>query len=195
MRENFKFKHGFKKQSEDKAKEFRVALKKEIHEPLPAAMLAEYLELDIKTPIEIFGGAGDALNTLINTDEWSALTLPCKSGRNIIIHNDTHSINRQESNIMHELAHNICGHETSKSQQINGLGLFMREYNEEQEKEAEWLGACLQLPRIALLWALKRNMTQKEISEYYQASEDMVRFRVNTTGVKRQLSYRSKKKY
>jgi Zn-dependent peptidase ImmA (M78 family) len=90
---------------------------------------------------------------------------------------------------MHELAHNICGHETSKSQQINGLGLLLREYNEEQEKEAEWLGSCLQLPRKALVWALNKKMSYEEISEYFQASEDMVRFRINTTGVKKQISY------
>jgi hypothetical protein len=186
---NFKFKRGFKKEAEEKAQQFRVALNREKHEPLPASLLAEHLELEIKTPCEIFGGAGEAFNTLINTNEWSALTLPCKSGNNIIIHNDSHGISRQESNIMHELAHNICGHKTCKNQQINGLGLLMREYNEEQEKEAEWLGSCLQIPRDALVWALKRNMNQQEISEYYQASEDMVRFRINTTGVKRQISY------
>lgn len=189
MKNNFKFRRGFKKEAEENAEKFRVALNRKPYEPLPAAFLAEHLKLEIKTPKEIFGGSGEALHTLVNTDEWSALTLPCKSGRSIIIHNDSHSLYRQESNLMHELAHNICGHETSKSQQINGLGLLLREYNEEQEKEAEWLGSCLQLPRKALVWALNKKMSYEEISEYFQASEDMVRFRINTTGVKKQISY------
>lgn len=171
------------------AEKFRVDLNRKPYEPLPASLLADHLKLEIVTPKEILGISSEALRTLVNTDEWSALTLPCKSGKSLIIHNDSHSTYRQESNLMHELAHNICGHETSKSQQINGLGLLLREYNEQQEREAEWLGGCLQLPRTALVWALNKKMTYEEISEHFKASDNMVRFRINTTGVKKQIGY------
>jgi Zn-dependent peptidase ImmA (M78 family) len=185
--EDFKFKRGFKAESERKAELFRSVLSIEAHEPLPAALLAEHLGLKIFTAKEIFGQNCTSLRILSNSNEWSALTLPCKSGENIIIHNEYHSRLRQESNLMHELAHNICGHESPSHSRIDGLGLLMRIYKEEQEKEAEWLGGCLQLPRKALSWAiLKRKMNENDISDYYTASIEMVRFRINTTGVMQQ---------
>jgi hypothetical protein len=54
---------------------------------------------------------------------------------------------------------------------------------------ANCLGGCLQLPREALLWALKRGMTKNEIADFYEASIQMVTKRINETGVIRQLSY------
>ena len=121
--------------------------------------------------------------------EWSALTMITESGTRIIIHNITHSPERQQSNLMHELAHIICKHEMPLIGNLNGKSLPVRHYNEEHEAEAEWLGGNLQITRAGLLWALKRKMSTKEIQAYYTASAEMVTFRINTTGVKRQLNY------
>jgi len=186
--DNFKFKRGFKTESENKAESFRKALNIIPHEPLPAISLADYLGLSIFTPSDIFKECSEALFELNLSNEWSALTLPCQSGKSIIIHNGRHSKPRQESNLMHELAHNICGHMTSNQSTLNGIDLLLREYNEEQEKEAEWLGGCLQLPRKALLWAINQKMNEREIAEYYNASLVMVKFRLNITGVKYQVN-------
>jgi len=49
------------------------------------------------------------------------------------------------------------------------------------------LGGCLQIPRPALLWALRRQMTTPEIADHYGASEKMVRYRRNVTGVDAQM--------
>ena len=89
---------------------------------------------------------------------------------------------------MHEIAHVVCNHETPDTSRIDGVDILLRSYNEQQEKEAEWLGGCLQLPREALLWHIKKNHSVKEIAEHFTASEKMVKFRINTTGVKRQSS-------
>lgn len=69
------------------------------------------------------------------------------------------------------------------------MGGFLRNLDVEQENEAEWLGSCLQLPRPALIYSLKRSMTIEQIAEYYNCSNDMVQYRINITGVKKQLSY------
>lgn len=191
MADNFKFKRGFKADSERKADLFRKNLNIESHEPLPAKSLAEHLGLKILTPNDILESNSSNLRILNNSNGWSALTLPCQSGGKIIIHNEYHSIMRQESNIMHELAHNICKHEVQNRTILSEMGILMREFNEEQEREAEWLGSCLQLPRKALEWAiLKMKMQESDISDYYTASIEMVRFRINTTGIAFQLKQR-----
>lgn len=109
------------------------------------------------------------------------------------MHNPTHSDARQQSNIMHELAHIICDHKVDKDKLVNSLSGFLRNYDEIQENEAEWLGACLQLPRQALLYSLKNNLSEDDIALKYCASVEMVRFRINTSGVKNQLRYSRRK--
>ncbi len=182
----FKFTRGFKKQSEEKAIFFRRELGLHPYDPLPAQRLSEYLNIKILTPSEILEKTSDCYKILISSKEWSALTLPCMSGNRIIIHNNKNSKYRQESDLMHELAHVICEHETPDNRRIDGFEILLRNYNEQQEKEAEWLGGCLQLPRDALVWHIKRNLSVKEIAEVFSASQTMVRFRINSTGVNRQ---------
>jgi Zn-dependent peptidase ImmA (M78 family) len=180
---DFKFKRGFKTKSEDIAVQYRSYLNLSAKDPMPAKNLAEHLGIKVLTPHDVFKGNHETLDYLINSEEWSALTLPCKSGDRVIIHNSRHSKARQESNIMHEIAHIICEHKAP----TNNIGIVLRDYNEEQEKEAEWLGGCLQLPREALIWALERKMNNDEIAVFFNASNDMVRFRLNKTGAKLQF--------
>lgn len=182
----FSFNRGFKKQSEEKAIYFRRELGLLPYDPLPAQRLSEYLNIRILTPADILDKTSDSYRILIGSKEWSALTLPCKSGKRIIIHNNKNSRYRQESDLMHELAHVICGHETPERSRIDGVDIMLRTYNEQQEKEAEWLGGCLQLPREALLWHIKKSQSVKEIAEFFSASVTMVRFRINSTGISRQ---------
>jgi Zn-dependent peptidase ImmA (M78 family) len=184
----FKFKRGFKKESEEKAIFFRRELGLQPYDPLPAQRLSEYLNIKILTPAEILEKTSNSYKILMSSKEWSALTLPCISGKRIIIHNNKNSIYRQESDLMHEIAHVVCNHETYESTRIDGVDILLRTFNEQQEKEAEWLGGCLQIPREALLWHIHRNRSVKEIAEFFIASEKMVRFRINSTGVSRQSS-------
>ena len=102
-----------------------------------------------------------------------------------IIHNPTHSLARQESNIMHEVSHAICKHQLKELEYaIKGMVIPLREYDHVQEAEAEHLGACLQLPRTALVHhycILKRS--NEQIAQIFNASKKMVSFRLSVTGV------------
>lgn len=184
----FKFKRGFKTDSEKKSIFFRRELEIQPYDPLPAKKLSEYLNIEILTPVQILDTASDSYKVLMNSKEWSALTIICKSGNRVVIHNSKNSKFRQESDLMHEIAHVICNHETIESNRIDGAEILLRTYDEQQEKEAEWLGGCLQLPREALLWHIKRNRSVKDLAELFSASEKMVKFRLNSTGVKQQSS-------
>lgn len=122
----------------------------------------------------------------IDANSWSGVTLLI-SDQAFIIHNPQHSVRRQESDLMHELAHLRCGHQPVAITSIPGLPFLLREFDAEQEDEATWLGGCLQLPRPALLWAIRRGMDTEQISQYYTASTSLVRFRRGKTGVDRQI--------
>lgn len=89
---------------------------------------------------------------------------------------------------MHELAHILCEHEPSKLVQIDPSIPVLRTFDPVQEDEAIWLGGCLQLPRPALLWAIRRGMDNTAIEKHFCASDDIVRYRRQITGVDRQLS-------
>jgi len=50
------------------------------------------------------------------------------------------------------------------------------------------MGASLQITRQGLLWAIRKQMGNDEIAQHYGASEALVRFRRNLTGVDRQMT-------
>lgn len=188
---NAKFRRGFKAESERKAAHYRSVLELPKHAPLPARDLASLIDVSLKTPNEIPGLSMNALHTLLSkgTDNWSGATIPNGRGGYIVIYNSTESQARQESTLMHELAHIILGHEFSVIGKVNNLNIPLRDYDEIQEMEATWLGACLQLPRNLLLWCCKEKMSQQQIAEYANASKQMVQYRMNVSGVGNQIRY------
>ena len=89
---------------------------------------------------------------------------------------------------MHEIAHVLCEHTPIGLNCAGRLPFFIREYDSEQEEEAAWLGGCLQLPRPALLWAIKRNMTIEAMMQHFCASNELLQYRRRITGVDQQYS-------
>ncbi|WP_051691875.1 ImmA/IrrE family metallo-endopeptidase [Pedobacter borealis] len=183
------FKRGFKTEAEKKSIFFRKELGLKSHDFLCAFKLCDYLSIPILTPNNINGLDRIYLDNLLGkgSEFWSAATIPLSNNEYLIIHNDSHSPARQQSNLMHELAHVILKHTTSESSSISGLGGLLRDFNTEQENEAEWLGASLQLPREALSWCLYKKMTTTQIAAKFSASEIMVNYRINITGVRNQF--------
>lgn len=183
-----KFRRGFKTWAERQGLEYRAALGLRIIDHLPATALATHLKIPVFSPEDLSGLQAKHLKHLLGKgkSQWSALTVPLPEGH-IVIYNPTHSISRQESDLMHELSHILCGHPAPQLQNIPGFPLGLREYDIEKEKEAEWLGGCLQLPRNSLSWALRRGMDHEAISDHFKSSIDMVRFRINMTGLKKQF--------
>lgn len=179
-------KRGFKTQAEKKAIEIRKELGLYASSPLAGETLAKHLGMEIRTPHQINGLTELDFSLLLRTERsaWSAFSLKA-NGKVYIVHNPIHSKARTQSNLMHEISHILCGHEKETITPFGGC--MFRDFNKGQEEEAEWLGGCLQLPRPALLWAVRRGMKNPEIAIYFNASEEMVRFRRNKSGVDRQL--------
>ena len=179
-------KRGFKTQAEQQARDYRQALAIHDSQPLPAKSLAGHLGIHVMTPDEIPGLDSLYSGQLSNRNsKWSAaaVVIP-EQNREFIIYNSAHSRPRQESDIMHEIAHIICKHAAVNSE-INGS---LRSYDKEQEEEARYMGACLQITRVGLLWALRRGMTREQIAKHFLASIDLVRYRQNVPGADKQIA-------
>lgn len=177
--------YGFKAEAERRSLALRKELKLSHKDCLPARDLAKHLNICVINPISIPGMSGNDLCCICAPDSgFSAVTLT-DTIPPIIIYNNSHSIARQESSIMHEIAHLLEKHEPAGFTIIGGQP--MRSFNNQQEEEAEWLGACLQICREGLVWAIKQGMSETEIAEHFLASVQMVQFRRKTTGIDFQL--------
>lgn len=179
-----KFRRGFKSWSEQQAITFRETLSIHPCAPLPAVLLARHLEVPIIDPTQVPAMSSEHLKQLLEIDawSWSGVTVVFAEIM-IIIKNPAHPPGRQQSDVMHELSHIICEHVAARVVQHPHLPLAQREYDTTHEREAAWLGSCLQLPRSALSWAVKRKMSHVEIAEHFGATEDMVCYRRRMTGV------------
>lgn len=184
---------GFKANAERLSERYRSELGLSKFAPLDAFQLADHLKVPVFCVDDFTELPDEKLRRLQDPSQFSAMWMPNEDGDRIIIHNNHHSPKRQQSNVMHELAHIIQGHEIPEEAAKLCLLYGLHYYNAKQEEEAKLLGACLQITRPGLLWSLKRNLTEDEISEYYRASTDMVSFRLKTSGVLRQRSYQTQK--
>ncbi len=185
-------KHGFKAKAERLSAEFRTKMSIHPCAPLCAFKLAEYLNIPIYSATE-FLSLPDEIEKL--SDEsfgWSALTMVTSADNRIIIHNPYHSQARQQSDIMHELAHVICEHKQSLDNYNFKIPLGMRHFDELQEEEAICLGSTLQITRPGLQWALKRNYTVEQIANHFNSSVEMATYRLRISGVIKQQAYRRK---
>ncbi|AEA44965.1 ImmA/IrrE family metallo-endopeptidase [Fluviicola taffensis] len=183
------FKKGFKTWADKKSIELRKDLGLNSNDALCAFDLIAHLNIPLFVPQDFKELDTKHLDELLGNgkEHWSAVTIPLKNDKYLIIHNPEHSAQRQQSNLMHELAHVICDHKVDPKIEETGLAGMLRHHDQEQENEAIWFGGCLQLPREALIWALKKSMTNNEIAEHFNASVEMVRYRIGVTGAKIQL--------
>lgn len=167
---------------ENEGVRWRRELKLYAYDPLPARLLVQRLKIRVISPMEIPEIDESTIQCLLAEDAaWSALTLPVDEGKHLIIYNPTHAETRYESNVMHELAHLLLGHQPIRFHRLSG-GFLVREYRITDEEAAKYLGGCLQIPARGLDWAFQRGMTIKEIAEHFGASLQMVRYRCNMTG-------------
>ena len=129
--------------------------------------------------------------TQIDKNSWSAFTL--RIGANhLVVYNSAQSPPRINSVIMHELAHITLGHELHDAHLSEGGHLVPSNYNQDQEHEADWLGGTLLLPRPALVKIKLKGMDDLQAMQHYQASEEMLTWRIRMTGVDYQMAYLKK---
>jgi Zn-dependent peptidase ImmA (M78 family) len=182
------FVRGFKTWCEEFSIQIRREMRLSSVSPLDPLDLAKVLDVDLREPYQLDGLPADVSERLINkhAGSWSAVSVS-HGDKRLIVHNPTHSRPRRNSNLMHEMAHILLEHEPTHVFISPQAGYALRTHDENQESEAAWLAGCLLLPRPALLYIRKRGLDDDAACGEYGVSEDLLRFRMNATGVNVQL--------
>jgi len=179
-------KRGFKAEAERISSEIRAELSLEADEKLNPLELAEHLAI----PVFTLGQANNVAPTSsfsqyfasVDSDAFSAITV-FQGRKRLIIHNENHHPNRQASNVSHEISHSLLEHEPTALVSADG----QRYWNAEVEKEANWLGAVLLIPRDGALEMTRSGGTITEIAIHYGVSEILCRWRMGQSGVIQQI--------
>lgn len=182
------FDRGFKSWAERSSVSIRRELGMKTHDPLIPDKLAAHLGVELWSPEQITDLPKQSRHQLLQIDPegWSAVTI--QSGdRVLIIYNPRHSLRRQASDKIHELAHLLIGHEPAKIVLSQNGAMVMRSYDQKQEDEAVWLAGCLLLPREALLFITRQQLDISEACQLFCVSRQLFIFRMNVTGVSLQI--------
>ena len=182
---------GFKTWCENAARGYRRELGLKPFDPLDPRQLASFLNIKIWTPAEVPGVPETALRQLTETDpfSWSAVTIRLGSLA-LIITNDRHSTERQNNSLMHELSHFILKHKPAQVFVSNTGQMMLNHYDPVHEEEANCLSGALLVPRDALLHFLARGHDHEWAASHFVVTKDLLKMRVNLTGVGRQLANR-----
>jgi hypothetical protein len=182
---------GFKSRCENIAIGLRRELGLTRTAPLSPYALAAYLEIPVLKLSDIPGLDSSDIRQLlvVDPDAWSAITVS-NAGRDAIIINPSHRGGRPATDIMHEIAHLLLGHEPSTMFYVGDDDIALRGYNRGAEEEASWLAGALLLPREALTRIRSRGISDAEARTEYGVSQDLLRFRTDVTGINFQFSGR-----
>ena len=188
------FRRGFKAWCEKTAFGFRRDLQIEAFGALDPRELARHLNILVWTPHDVarMGGlAKGHLDQLLKHDpsSWSAVTLILPRNQ-VIILNSSHAPVRNNSDLMHELAHLILEHEPARVDMTPERLMILDTYDKLQEAEADWLAGALLVPRDALLDMLSRNRRNEDIASHFNVSTKMIEWRCRMTGIAKQLRRR-----
>lgn len=178
------FERGFKAWCDNTSLGIRKKMGLKPSDPLSAYDLAEQLNVNVV--------ALDSLQFLPTNSrdflakggdgEWSAATIQV-GGHHYVVINPSHSLARQSSNLMHELAHIIREHTSTSFSMQDGIA--MRPYDSLQENEANWFAGSLLLTQNAL-FAINTDNLDEELAKY-GVSKSLYNWRLNVTGVRRRL--------
>lgn len=179
MRKNFLF------WAENQAQALRKTLQLKPLDNLNPFELAYRLGLTVITIYDVASLSDDIIHQLqiVDSDGWSAGTICLPNGQKIVVMNPKHAITRQRITLMEEITHVYLNHRPTTLKTISD-SLAFRNYNEDCEKEAYWVGAASLLPRSVLIHAQKNNIAKSTLSKQYSVSEKLVTFRGNITHIK-----------
>jgi Zn-dependent peptidase ImmA (M78 family) len=173
---------GFKSEANAIARELRFELGLAATAPLDPWRLAAHLAIPVVKLSSLRPVADSAVAQFMRTDPeaFSAVTV-FNGHKRMIVVNDAHARTRQASNIAHELAHSLLWHEPAAAFDHDGV----RQWNAEQEEEAQWLAGALLISEEAALSIVRQGVSLADAAKLYGTSIEMMRGRINVTAARK----------
>jgi Zn-dependent peptidase ImmA (M78 family) len=178
------FQRGFKTWAKQIADETRQELGLGPFDRLDPRALAD----DLAIPVFDLSSLRDAAPSIdhliaIEPVAFSAVTV-LDGSRRAIVHNDSHALVRQNSNMSHELSHSLLAHPPTPAMDDTGC----RIWNQDIEDEASWLAGCLLVSERAALAIARGQWAPAEAALRFGVSTAMINYRLNATGARKRVS-------
>lgn len=176
---------GFKSEANTIAAEVRAELGLRARDPLDPLTLAAHLEVPV-LPLSDYGTDAPTAHRHfadVEMEAFSAVTV-FRGPRRTIVHNDSHSLGRQASNLAHELGHALLLHPPSAPLDDRGCRLW----DQEIEDEAQFLAGALLLTEDAALYIARNGITLQAAADHFGISTQMVTYRLNITGARKRVA-------
>lgn len=169
---------GFKTEAGDIGRQVRAELGLNQLQPLDPWTLASALDVPVIALSDFASDVPVAVDSLTGPHQSAFSAMVAFVGRRqVIVHNDTHALTRQRSNIAHELGHVLLMHQPHPARSGEPFG-----YNSKQEDEAAWLGGVLLAPDQACLHACRQGLLPKAAADHLRISTSLMRWRMNASG-------------
>jgi hypothetical protein len=178
--------YGFKAAAERLAAAVRADLGLGPFAPIDCTEVCRELGIPIITVPELLlsGASPKSIQRIISADAgFSAMTVAAGT-RRLIVYNPRHPAGRRANSLAHELSHILLEHPMSPALGDGGC----RSWDARLEAEADWQAGALLVPRDAgLLW-MRSNGSLEQGATHFGVSIPLFQWRVNQTGVVRQLA-------
>lgn len=180
-----KLRRGFKSEAERLAISTRRQLRLSVRDRLDGLELARHLRVPVLSLLDLRSDVTDPRSIdllLAPRAGFSAVTV-CAESRTLIVFNPAHPPGRRSNSLVHELAHILLRHDPAPA--LDHVGC--RHWDEQAESEADWLAGVLLVPREGALWWVRNAGDLAAGATHFGVSEALFRWRVNQTGVARQV--------
>jgi Zn-dependent peptidase ImmA (M78 family) len=175
---------GFLAEAEREAKHIRAELGVGPAEPVDVFQIAKHLGVRVIAADELIDPTRLHDLERLQAFAFSACTFDI-DGTKVVVVNPLRTRARRASDVAHELAHLLLDHRLDEIRIVADVPF--RTCRPDQEEEATNLGGTLLLPRPLLLSAVRHGLDEQAIAAQYDVTTEMARFRINRTGVRRQL--------
>ena len=182
---------GFKAEAERIALSVRSELNLTAIDRLDPLQLAEDLHIPVVTVNELsqHGASERSIARLLTSDAGFCAGTVCAGTRHLIVYNPQHAPGRRANSLAHELSHVILEHPARPALGEGGC----RYWNGQLEAEADYMASTLLVPRAGLLAWLKQGGDPIDGPYHFGVSQALFQWRLNQTGVQRQLPARAHK--
>ncbi|MEI5097813.1 ImmA/IrrE family metallo-endopeptidase [Streptomyces sp. PmtG] len=133
---------GFKSEAERLAERVRatIGLRPDVSPDI--FQLADHLRVEVIDAQDLIGMESLQELELLQPGAFSAATFHLPGGRTVAVYNPCNELARTKSDIAHELAHVLLGHEVREVQQIGGHAFFTCNPESRRRKRTGWPAAC-----------------------------------------------------